>query len=99
MYVVAWCCLPSNVSLSEMYVQPEIVSEINHLITFHLFFLVPPQTVLWLSSAPSVLEDCLQALSDPDHLKSLLQHHKCLEDLGTKGKGMLDVVENILSRC
>ncbi|XP_040003455.1 zinc finger protein 2 homolog isoform X1 [Xiphias gladius] len=43
------------------------------------------QTVSWLTSAPSVLKDCLQALSNPDDLKSLLQHHKCLEHLGTQG--------------
>ncbi|XP_029317385.1 zinc finger protein 2 homolog isoform X2 [Cottoperca gobio] len=43
------------------------------------------QTVLWLTSAPSVLKDCLQALSNPDDLSSLLQHHRCLEHLGTQG--------------
>ncbi|XP_068573135.1 oocyte zinc finger protein XlCOF6-like isoform X1 [Cebidichthys violaceus] len=43
------------------------------------------QTVSWLTSAPSVLKDCLQALSNPDDLRSLLQHHKCLEHLGTQG--------------
>ncbi|XP_052364895.1 zinc finger protein ZFP2-like isoform X1 [Oncorhynchus keta] len=42
------------------------------------------QTVSWLSSAPSVLEECLQALSQPEDLKSLLQHHTCLENLGTQ---------------
>ncbi|XP_010885556.1 zinc finger protein 2 homolog [Esox lucius] len=42
------------------------------------------QTVSWLSSAPSVLDECLQALSQPEDLKSLLQHHKCLENLGTQ---------------
>ncbi|XP_049892192.1 zinc finger protein ZFP2-like [Epinephelus moara] len=43
------------------------------------------QTVSWLTSAPSVLKDCLQALSTPDDLRSLLQHHKCLEHLGAQG--------------
>ncbi|KAM3587933.1 uncharacterized protein V6R79_017555 [Siganus canaliculatus] len=43
------------------------------------------QTVSWLTSAPSVLRDCWQALSSPDDLRSLLQHHKCLEHLGTQG--------------
>ncbi|XP_062339211.1 zinc finger protein ZFP2-like isoform X1 [Osmerus eperlanus] len=43
------------------------------------------QTVSWLSSAPSVLDECIQALSQSEDLKSLLQHHKCLEDLGTQG--------------
>uniref|UniRef100_A0A669BH12 C2H2-type domain-containing protein n=1 Tax=Oreochromis niloticus TaxID=8128 RepID=A0A669BH12_ORENI len=44
------------------------------------------QTVSWLTSAPSVLKDCLQVLSNPNDLKSLLQHHKCLEHLSTQGK-------------
>ncbi|XP_034529011.1 zinc finger protein 2 homolog [Notolabrus celidotus] len=43
------------------------------------------QTVSWLTSAPSVLKDCLQPLSSPDDLRSLLQHHKSLEHLGTQG--------------
>ncbi|XP_034382391.1 zinc finger protein 2 homolog isoform X4 [Cyclopterus lumpus] len=43
------------------------------------------QTVSWLTSAPSVLKDCMQMLSDPDNLRALLQHHKCLEHLGTQG--------------
>ncbi|XP_076010156.1 uncharacterized protein LOC143003407 isoform X2 [Genypterus blacodes] len=43
------------------------------------------QTVSWLTPAPSVLMDCLQALSNPDDLRLLLQHHKCLEDFGTQG--------------
>ncbi|KAK5849381.1 hypothetical protein PBY51_009027 [Eleginops maclovinus] len=43
------------------------------------------QTVSWLTSAPSVLKDCLQTLSNPDDLSSLLQHHKCLEHLGEQG--------------
>ncbi|TMS02562.1 Zinc finger protein 2-like protein [Larimichthys crocea] len=43
------------------------------------------QTVSWLTSAPSVLRDYLEALSSPEDLTSLLQHHKCLEHLGTQG--------------
>uniref|UniRef100_I3KYY2 C2H2-type domain-containing protein n=1 Tax=Oreochromis niloticus TaxID=8128 RepID=I3KYY2_ORENI len=46
------------------------------------------QTVSWLTSAPSVLKDCLQVLSNPNDLKSLLQHHKCLEHLSTQGKSV-----------
>ncbi|XP_073336331.1 uncharacterized protein [Pagrus major] len=42
------------------------------------------QTVSWLTSAPSVLRECWQALSSPDDLRSLLQHHKSLENLGTQ---------------
>uniref|UniRef100_A0A3Q3F222 Zinc finger protein 708-like n=1 Tax=Labrus bergylta TaxID=56723 RepID=A0A3Q3F222_9LABR len=33
---------------------------------------------------PDLSQDCLQALSSPDGLRSLLQHHKCLEHLGTQ---------------
>ncbi|KAJ8355559.1 hypothetical protein SKAU_G00183530 [Synaphobranchus kaupii] len=36
------------------------------------------QTVSWLSAAPSVLEVCLQTLSYPDQLKTLLRHHRSL---------------------
>ncbi|XP_036378772.1 zinc finger protein 879-like [Megalops cyprinoides] len=35
------------------------------------------QTVSWLDAAPSVLEECVQSVSDPQHLKTLLQHHRC----------------------
>ncbi|XP_028250102.1 zinc finger protein 2 homolog isoform X3 [Parambassis ranga] len=43
------------------------------------------QAVSWLTSAPSILKDCLQAISNPDDLKSLLQHHKCFEHLSSQG--------------
>ncbi|KAJ8355549.1 hypothetical protein SKAU_G00183430 [Synaphobranchus kaupii] len=39
------------------------------------------QTVSWLSAAPSVLEVCLQSVSYPDQLKSLLRHHRSLGQL------------------
>lgn len=58
----------------------------NHLILADSCAFVHKQTVSWLTSAPSVLKDCIQALSSPDDLTSLLQHHKCLEHLGTQGK-------------
>ncbi|XP_036378771.1 uncharacterized protein LOC118773785 isoform X2 [Megalops cyprinoides] len=35
------------------------------------------QTVSWLGAAPSVLEECVQSVSDPQQLKTLLQHHRC----------------------
>ncbi|KAJ8271072.1 hypothetical protein GJAV_G00122430 [Gymnothorax javanicus] len=34
------------------------------------------QTVAWLSSSPSALEDCVQSVSQADQLKALLWHHK-----------------------
>ncbi|XP_072529545.1 uncharacterized protein [Salminus brasiliensis] len=41
------------------------------------------QTVAWLSSESSALKDCEESISNPDNLKSLLQHHKCLGHLDT----------------
>ncbi|XP_017287032.1 zinc finger protein 2 homolog [Kryptolebias marmoratus] len=43
------------------------------------------QTVSWLASAPSILNDCMEALAEPDDLRALLQHHRSLEVLGTQG--------------
>ncbi|XP_024299161.2 zinc finger protein 250-like [Oncorhynchus tshawytscha] len=34
------------------------------------------QTTAWLSSAPSVLEECGQTVFDPEQLKTVLQHHQ-----------------------
>uniref|UniRef100_A0A3Q3NMG8 Zinc finger protein 2 homolog n=1 Tax=Mastacembelus armatus TaxID=205130 RepID=A0A3Q3NMG8_9TELE len=42
------------------------------------------QAVSWLTSAPSILKECLEVLANPDDLRSLLQHHKCLEHIGTQ---------------
>ncbi|KAJ8417480.1 hypothetical protein AAFF_G00287070 [Aldrovandia affinis] len=39
-------------------------------------------TVSWLSAAPSVLEECVQSVSNLQQLKTLLQHHR--------GLGLLD---------
>ncbi|XP_036378529.1 zinc finger protein 250-like [Megalops cyprinoides] len=39
------------------------------------------QTVSWLIAAPSVLEECVQSASDPQQLKTLLQHHRCVGHL------------------
>uniref|UniRef100_A0A087XE66 Zinc finger protein 420-like n=1 Tax=Poecilia formosa TaxID=48698 RepID=A0A087XE66_POEFO len=50
-----------------------------------LFQLVPvpdlEQTVSWLGAECSLLEDCLQTISEPTDLKNLLQHHKNLGHL------------------
>lgn len=63
------------------------------------FFSIIKQTVSWLTSAPSVLKDCLQVLYNPNDLKSLLQHHKCLEHLSTQGKSVshFKAVQSLLS--
>lgn len=61
-----------------------------YILSHFTLSLVHKQTVSWLTSAPSVLKDCLSALSSPDDLRSLLQHHKCLENLGTQGKPDVD---------
>ncbi|XP_036375592.1 uncharacterized protein zgc:113263 [Megalops cyprinoides] len=39
------------------------------------------QIVRWLSAAPSGVEECLHSVSDPQQLKMLLQHHRCLGHL------------------
>lgn len=39
------------------------------------------QTVLWLSDAPPVLEECARAATQPQLLKVLLQHQTCLGHL------------------
>ncbi|XP_069012614.1 zinc finger protein 11-like [Embiotoca jacksoni] len=39
------------------------------------------QTVSWLGAERSVLEDCVNSVSEPTHLKNLLQHHKHLGHL------------------
>ncbi|KAG9330668.1 hypothetical protein JZ751_022528 [Albula glossodonta] len=41
------------------------------------------QTVSWLSAAPSVQEECVQAVSQPQLLHILLRHQKLLGHLGT----------------
>ncbi|KAG7487263.1 hypothetical protein MATL_G00021410 [Megalops atlanticus] len=50
------------------------------------------QTVSWLSAAPSVLEDGVQSVSDPQQLKTLLQHHRCLGHLDRNGEEMTDIL-------
>ncbi|XP_052003901.1 uncharacterized protein LOC127658569 isoform X2 [Xyrauchen texanus] len=41
------------------------------------------QTVSWLSAAPTVLEECAHSASQPQLLRTLLQHDKCLGHLGS----------------
>ncbi|KAL0985337.1 hypothetical protein UPYG_G00155660 [Umbra pygmaea] len=41
------------------------------------------QTAAWLGASPSVLEECGQAVLDPEHLKTLLQYHQHNGDLGS----------------
>ncbi|MEQ2263065.1 hypothetical protein XENORESO_002635 [Xenotaenia resolanae] len=43
------------------------------------------QATSWLTSGPSILNDCMQVLSNPDDLRALLQHHKNLQSLGMLG--------------
>ncbi|XP_060791569.1 TERF1-interacting nuclear factor 2 isoform X2 [Neoarius graeffei] len=39
------------------------------------------QTVSWLTAAPAVLEECARSASQPQLLRTLLQHEKCLGHL------------------
>lgn len=41
------------------------------------------QTVSWLSGAPAVLEECARTASQPQLLRTLLKHEKCLGHLGS----------------
>ncbi|XP_058638400.1 TERF1-interacting nuclear factor 2 isoform X2 [Onychostoma macrolepis] len=41
------------------------------------------QTVSWLSGAPAVLEECARSVSQPQLLRTLLQHERCLGHLGS----------------
>lgn len=66
-----------------------LFGHLNHYILSDVIAFSNKQAVSWLTSAPSILKDCLQAISNPDDLKSLLQHHKCLEHLSSQGKCLL----------
>jgi hypothetical protein len=46
----------------------------------YLFF-SPSQTASILNLTPTDLEECQQSFSDPEHLKTLLQHHRNLGHL------------------
>jgi len=48
------------------------------------------QTVSWLSGAPAVLEECARSASQPQLLRTLLQHEKCLGHLDSSMSGSWD---------
>lgn len=67
---------------------PQYNSDLQMLFSEFLFRLsqllpVPDleQTVSWLGAECSALEDCVHSVSEPTHLKKLLQHHKHLGHL------------------
>uniref|UniRef100_A0AAZ3QRB2 C2H2-type domain-containing protein n=1 Tax=Oncorhynchus tshawytscha TaxID=74940 RepID=A0AAZ3QRB2_ONCTS len=43
------------------------------------------QTASWLRPAPSMLKECAQSVTQPQPLKTLLQHHRCHGHLFTNG--------------
>lgn len=59
-------------------------------------FLLSFQTASRLSLAPSDLEEFWHSVSDPEHLKTLLQHHRHLGHL-SKNEFSNQVADNILS--
>ncbi|XP_064201901.1 zinc finger protein 436-like isoform X1 [Anguilla rostrata] len=48
------------------------------------------QTVSWLSAAPSVLEDCMQSISNSQQLKTVLRHHRSLGCLNRTALSSMD---------
>ncbi|XP_062850773.1 C2H2-type zinc finger protein [Trichomycterus rosablanca] len=74
---------------------PSFDSSIQTLMWDFLFrleqFLPVPdllQTVGWLTSDSSALKDCEESISNPDNLRSLLHHHKCLGHLNNCASSM-----------
>ncbi|XP_072544900.1 TERF1-interacting nuclear factor 2 [Salminus brasiliensis] len=55
------------------------------------------ETVSWLSSAPAVLEECARSASQPQLLRTLLQHEKCLGHLGSAASIPSSTGDSILS--
>ncbi|XP_027034166.2 TERF1-interacting nuclear factor 2 isoform X1 [Tachysurus fulvidraco] len=55
------------------------------------------QTVSWLTAAPAVLEECARSASQPQLLKTLLQHEKCLGHLDSAAYFPSSIGESILS--
>ncbi|KAJ8403262.1 hypothetical protein AAFF_G00354790 [Aldrovandia affinis] len=43
------------------------------------------QTLPWLAAAPCMLEECVQSVSNPQHLQALLHHYRCLGHLDMNG--------------
>lgn len=52
-------------------------------------FMCLSQTASWLGAERSVLEDCVQSVSEPTHLNHLLQHHRHLGHLEQHGESFL----------
>ncbi|XP_066537549.1 TERF1-interacting nuclear factor 2 isoform X2 [Hoplias malabaricus] len=55
------------------------------------------QTVSWLSAAPAVLEECAQSVSQPQLLRTLLQHEKCLGHMDSAASVPSTTGDSILS--
>ncbi|KAL7880498.1 hypothetical protein SRHO_G00027520 [Serrasalmus rhombeus] len=55
------------------------------------------QTVSWLSAAPAVLEECARSASQPQLLRTLLQHEKCLGHLDSAASVPSSTGDSILS--
>ncbi|XP_029310410.1 TERF1-interacting nuclear factor 2 isoform X2 [Cottoperca gobio] len=55
------------------------------------------QTVSWLSDTPSVLEQCARAATQPQLLKTLLQHQTCLGHLETAASLPPNMGDSILA--
>ncbi|KAI5104508.1 TERF1-interacting nuclear factor 2 isoform X1 [Silurus meridionalis] len=55
------------------------------------------QTVSWLTEAPAVLEECVRSASQPQLLKTLLQHEKCLGHLDSAASVPSSTGDSILS--
>ncbi|XP_036453562.1 LOW QUALITY PROTEIN: TERF1-interacting nuclear factor 2 [Colossoma macropomum] len=55
------------------------------------------QTVSWLSAAPAVLEECARSATQPQLLRTLLQHEKCLGHLDSAASIPSSTGDSILS--
>ncbi|XP_017574230.1 TERF1-interacting nuclear factor 2 isoform X2 [Pygocentrus nattereri] len=55
------------------------------------------QTVSWLSAAPAVLEECARSATQPQLLRTLLQHEKCLRHLDSAASVPSSTGDSILS--
>ncbi|KAF5886419.1 TERF1-interacting nuclear factor 2, partial [Clarias magur] len=55
------------------------------------------QTVSWLTAAPAVLEECARSASQPQLLRTLLQHEKCLGHMNAAASVLSSTGDAILS--
>ncbi|TSN12244.1 TERF1-interacting nuclear factor 2 [Bagarius yarrelli] len=55
------------------------------------------QTVSWLTAAPAVIEECARSASQPQLLRTLLQHEKCLGHLDSAASIPSSTGDSILS--